>query len=558
MHLRSFALLMRTLPVAALALSVMATGARSQADQPLPNPPEFPFENPLLPGQAELGKFLFWEEQMSSDNTMACGTCHIHEAGGSDPRSFEATSINPGPDGLFGTADDIRGSQGVVAHDVNGNYVGSSVFFPHVQVTGRKAPSAINAVYFNEIFWDGRALGAYTDPQTQVVEIAYMGALESQAMGPPTSDVEMARGGETWTDISNRLVTAKPLALGTNLPQEMADFVALYPTYPDMFEAVYGDPAITSRRIMFAIGNYERTLIADESPMDKFLKGEEMLPPELEVGRELFQGKANCSACHTLPFTADGGFHNIGVRPDAEDVGRMAVTGDPLDMARFKTPNVRNAKLRVPLFHNGSMSSVAELVDFYNMGGLFTGPNTDTSLFPLNLTDTEKADLIHFVEVGLTDPRVAANEFPFTRPTLRSELPSSNVKFGVASANGAAVLPELVTNVPANKGHADFTLGVAKATPNAASLLALAFGAGNGSPFPDPRFPIPMNINVATLLVLTPTVTDASGAGTVKIGIPPNAALTGFTFYGQFFIKDAAALATGGVYGTEGVGVTIF
>jgi cytochrome c peroxidase len=558
MHFRSLAALMRAVPAAALAISVLTVGARSQADQAMPNPPEFPSENPLLPGQAELGKFLFWEEQISSDNTMSCGTCHIHEAGGSDPRAFSANSVNPGPDALFGTADDIRGSMGVVHHDNSSNYVAGDAFFPQVRVTGRKAPSSINAVYHNSIFWDGRALTEYTDPQSGLIEISNLGALESQASGPPTSDVEMSRAGESWDAICDKLVNVKPGVLMTDLPQEMADFRALHPTYPQMFTAVYGDPAITSRRIMFAIGNYERTLISDNSPVDEFLKGQvSQLAPDLQVGLLLFQGKAKCTSCHVLPFSMDNDFHNIGVRPDAEDVGRMTVTGDPNDLAKFKTPNIRNAALRLPLFHNGSMDTVEELVDFYDMGGLFVGPHTDVNLLPLGLTAQEKTDLVHFINVAFTDPRVPANEFPFTRPTLHSELPSSNVQFGVASANGAAVLPELITNVPANQGHPTWKVGVHKATASAPALLALAFGPGNGSPFPDPRFPIPMNINVGTLLGLFPAATDVSGVATVQVGIPLNSALAGFTFYGQYFIVDAAALATGGVYGSKGVAVTI-
>ena len=97
--------------VAALAVAFLAPSALSQADAPLPNPPEFPFENPLLPDQDILGKFLFWDEQLSHDNTVACGTCHIHENGGTDPRAIPVT--NPGLDGMFGTLDDIHGSPGV-------------------------------------------------------------------------------------------------------------------------------------------------------------------------------------------------------------------------------------------------------------------------------------------------------------------------------------------------------------------------------------------------------------------------------------------------------------
>ena len=78
-------------------------------------PPPVPFENPLTPEKVVLGKILFWDEQLSSDDSTACGTCHQPEFGGSDPRAADA--LHPGPDGLFGTADDIRGSFGVTRQD---------------------------------------------------------------------------------------------------------------------------------------------------------------------------------------------------------------------------------------------------------------------------------------------------------------------------------------------------------------------------------------------------------------------------------------------------------
>lgn len=543
--------------VLASAGAFMTPSVSSQSDVAMPNPPQFPFENPMLTDQDILGKFLFWDEQMGSDNTMACGTCHFHENGGGDPRSLNSTNPHPGPDGLFGTADDIFGSPGVVHMDINHNFVSGDPHFPKPRVTGRKAPSPINAVYHNNIFWDGRALDEYTDPQTGLVEIGYLGALESQAVGPPGSDVEMAAEGRTWDDITAKFELVKPMALGTNLPAEMSDFLATYPTYPLMFEHVYGDTAITSKRIAFAIANYERTLISDESPLDAFLKGEEVDLGPFEDGFQLFIGDAFCSSCHVLPFTQDDAFHNIGVRPDAEDIGREAITGDPLDKAKFKTPNIRNAKLRVPLFHNGGMNSITELVDFYDAGGDFPGPNLDPDLLALNLTAQQKLDLIAFVEDGVLDPRVENKLFPFTRPTLASELPSLNTVFGVASLNGAGDPPELLAHVPANQGHPNWLLGVFNATPTASAVVALSFGSDDGSPFPDPRFPIPMNIDVSSLITLLPATTDGLGTGTVKLGIPINPVLSGMKIYAQWFITDAAALATGGFYGSEGVEIEL-
>ena len=74
-----------------------------------------PSENPITESKRILGKILFWDEQLSSDNTMACGTCHIPSNGGTDPRP----AINPGFDYLFGTDDDVIGSMGVVHYDEN-------------------------------------------------------------------------------------------------------------------------------------------------------------------------------------------------------------------------------------------------------------------------------------------------------------------------------------------------------------------------------------------------------------------------------------------------------
>ncbi len=542
----------RLLSVAALAV-VLSPFAAAQGDNSFP-PPYYPDENQPNAAQEVLGKLLFWEEQLSFANSMACGTCHIHEAGGSDPRSFN--TVNPGPDGLFDTADDIHGSQGVVRMDHDGNFQGDTLFGHGFQVTGRKSPPAINAFAFNDIFWDGRAKSTFISVDTGEVAEVFFGGLESQAAGPPLSDVEMTRESHTWDDIESKLATVKPMALATNLPAAMQDFIAQYPTYPEMFEAAYGDPTITGDRIVMAIGNYERLLFSNQTPVDEWL-ATGIIAPDLEPGLTLFTGKASCSACHVLPQLANDNFHNIGVRPDEEDVGRMAVTGDPLDMAKFKTPGLRNVALRLPLFHNGGKNTLAEVVEFYDKGSDFPGPNLDVQLLPLNLTEQEKADLVHFLDAGLTDLRVVNNLSPFDRPTLRTELPPLNTVYGIASNNGLGSPPKVIAHLPANKGNPNWLMGVADSTANSPALLALAFGSDDGSPLPDPRYPIPMNIDVSTIFTLEAVSTDGMGWGTIKLGIPNSPALTGLTFYGQWFVQDAGALSTGGVYGSEGIEVEI-
>ncbi len=548
-------------PAAALAIAICAPTMFAQADASMPNPSFSPDENPPNDDQVVLGKFLFWEEQISSDNTMACGTCHIHEAGGSDPRTF--TGNHPGPDGLFGTDDDVGGSAGVVSQDIIGKFTDDgSPFFPHVGVTGRRAPTAINAGGgFDAIFWDGRATQEFADPVSGETLIFFGGALESQAAGPPLSTTEMGAVNETWTDIANKLVTVKPMALGTDIPPEMQAFQALHSDYPQMFNAAYGSPEITPTKIIYAIANYERTLVSDQTPFDvEILLGGnlEMSDPTLEAGHAVFKGTdANCTSCHVFPFTANGNFHNIGVTDENVDPGREAITLDPADRGKFKTPNIRNAVLRTPLFHTGSKQTVREVVEFYVDGGDFANANLDVDLLPLTLTELQIDQLVAFIEVGLTDPRVANREFPFSRPTLHSELTPSNTVYGTAGLGSSGEPMDVIATVPANIGQPNLLMGVANATPNELASLAMAWADDDGTPFPDPRFPVPMNVDAASIFNIITGATDPDGVATAKINVPLETSLQGLKFYWQMFVSDALA-GSGGVYGSEGVEVEIF
>src|SRR5437867_8508577 len=119
--------------------------------RPLPPPPQ-PAENPVTPAKANLGKALFWDEQLSSTRTVACGSCHQARKGGSDPRSVLASAhaINPGPDGTRGTADDVLGSPGTVLNAASGAFSWPAVFGITEQVAGRTAPSIVHAAYAPE------------------------------------------------------------------------------------------------------------------------------------------------------------------------------------------------------------------------------------------------------------------------------------------------------------------------------------------------------------------------------------------------------------------------
>jgi cytochrome c peroxidase len=119
----------------------------------------------------------------------------------------------------------------------------------------------------------------------------------------------------------------------------------------------------------------------------------------------LFRGRANCSVCHVGPTFTDERFHNTGVawqeptdaQPGAlRDEGRFSVTQDGADRGAFKTPTLREVARTTPYMHDGSLTSLGEVVDFYNHGGR-ANPWRDPEVRPLQLSTAEKRQLTAFL-----------------------------------------------------------------------------------------------------------------------------------------------------------------
>jgi len=305
------------------ALTAPCAPATAQILPDVPVPPE----NPITEEKRVLGKILFWEEQLSTDGTVACGTCHRPASGGADPR----VAVHPGADEVFFTEDDVFGSRGVVRRDVNGEPVEDPVFGFAPQVTGRTAPSFLSAQHATDIFWDGRARTRFDDPETGELLIPVNGALESQSVQPILSPVEMAKEGRSWDDVRDALATAVPLGLATDLPFDVAAAIAASPTYPDLFGAAFGDPQITAARIAMAIATYERTVFPDQTPFDRGT-----MTPEQNAGFGIFAAATDCVLCHEAPLFTESSFRNLGIRPVEEDIGRQAVTGNIDDRAKLR------------------------------------------------------------------------------------------------------------------------------------------------------------------------------------------------------------------------------
>jgi len=380
---------------------------------PLP-PVAAPKANPLTAEKAVLGKMLFWEQQISSSKTVACGTCHSPRHGGADAR----IGRHPGPDGKLNTPDDIFGSPGVASLDRRKQPVDAAVFGSGAQVTPRSSPGFFGSLHAPELFWDGRARGRFRDPLGGSVLIASGGALETQALAPILNRIEMSHEGRTWHQVTSALAQAIPLASAATLPRDVLGALGSGPTYPKLFTRAFGDPKITPKRIAFAIASYERTLVPDQTPFDRYIAGDAKALSANQVrGWRAFRQSA-CAVCHAPPFFTDHTFRNIGVRPVTEDIGRAEVTRRRNDRGKFKVPSLRNVGLRRRFMHNGRFASLQEVLAHYaGRGSRFLKDIDPLLVRPISMGGDRRA-VIDFLANALTDPRTARETPPFDHPTL--------------------------------------------------------------------------------------------------------------------------------------------
>lgn len=522
----------RSLPLLFAAAAILPSPALAQPGPGGLPPVQFPPENQFSVEKSTLGKALFWDAQLSSDNTISCGSCHIHASSGTDPR----VGVHPGSDGIAGNGDDILGSPGVSSSDANDEYLKSILFGLLPQTTTRQAQPAIMSMFAPELFWDGRASSEFIDPQTGAVVIAAGGALESQGVGPIVSEVEMAHQNRDWDRVVAKLRTARPLALASDLPPDLADAVLDGSGYPDLFAAAFGDDEITAARIAMAIATYERTLLPDQSPFDAFAAGEQnALTPQQINGLNAFVA-SRCSACHVGPQFTGNGFRNIGLRPLNEDLGRFEVTNNPGDRGRFKVPSLRNVGLRERFMHNGQLSTLGEVFDFYaRRNGQVSFPQNRDPLLdtPIAFPQPVQNDIVNFLVNGLTDPRVANEQFPFDRPILLSEQGVENPMLISAGLAGAGALtPQMVALTPPNLGNADFKVGIHSALGGAQAWVAVSS-----------QPPVDGMLDADELL--GPITLHGSGAGegfgTMRYPIPDIVALDGQVAYLQWLVADPSA-----------------
>ncbi len=614
-----------------------------------------------------LGKAFFWDTQAGSDGQQACATCHYHA--GADARikntlnpasdgvfgttgpmcritnNFFPTLQFQNPDDRFSpilrNLDDIVGSQGMVRTNfvqvIPGNPVDEGITVPDPvfnaggqnsrQVTGRNTPSVINAVFNFRNFWDGRANHIFNgvnpfgprDPNAKIWAVdAATGlvvqetvslnnsSLASQAVGPPTSDVEMQWNGRTFPDIGRKLLSLQPLGqqrvhlndsvfasivhpsgFGLNTTYEKLIQRAFHQRFWDLTKTTPdGTPIIEANFALFwglAIQAYEATLISDDSPFDQYMDGggdgglnTNALTAEQKHGLEVFRNvgldpnvnAGFCGVCHVGSTFSAATIENIGVLEEGVPGEPPPIPETPLE----KMVMANQAFLGVAIFSSDLSNEEAQvmLLDFDPKGAMIEivqldvpgQPVINRSLFPPFQTPCPSLSELSIKPTG--DGEWVTGQpwpFPFCAASylvspgtckIVFEIGISNMPIGnyMLRVDGVDKAPLQIVEL----SHYDFgfyNIGVRPTTEDIG--LGASIPAGEPLSFVS-RFsqglPVPEIANITIPPHLLPTATSPIRVdGSFKVPILRNVELTGPYFHngGKATLEDVVDLyARGG------------
>jgi cytochrome c peroxidase len=274
-----------------------------------------------------LGRHLFYDERMSGNETMSCASCHAQALAFTDGKALAV------------------GSTG--------------------DVLPRSSMSLTNIAYSPVLTWGNHRRTTLTD----------------QMLIP--------------------MFAVDPVELGLAGEEVLLDRLRADGTYQSLFAEAYPDDGhpFTLDNVTRAVAAFERVLISGDSPEDRYRRGDESaLSASEQAGRSLFfSDEVGCFECHsgenlqdevvffTSNFDFEGrslphvqfdntGLYNLTVNGEAgwypeHDTGLYAITGNAVDMGKFKVPDLRNIALTAPYMHDGSIATLGEVIDHYAAGG---------------------------------------------------------------------------------------------------------------------------------------------------------------------------------------------
>lgn len=224
----------------------------------------------------------------------------------------------------------------------------------------RNAPTLVNVAFQEDLFTDGGVPN-----------------LELQVLAPLEDHNEM----------------------GINILQAV-EIIKNDPEYIDLCKKAY-DRSPDPYSIVRGIAAFERQIISSQTDWEQEVyNGQSTMSETAQKGWKVFQ-MSGCTSCHNGPNLTDMKYHNIGLYSVYEDVGRYRITLDSSDIGRFKTPTLRNVMLTAPYMHNGSLSTIDDVLNHFQSGGVFH-INKDSRIQPQNWTEDDKTYLKAFFH-SLTD-----------------------------------------------------------------------------------------------------------------------------------------------------------
>lgn len=250
-------------------------------------------------------------------------------------------------------------------HDPELGWCDSRTFsFGHDRQLGsRNAMSIFNVAYAKALFWDGRAA-----------------SLEEQSRMPIEDHREM---GEHMDMATGKIAKIKG--------------------YEILFEKAFGDKMVTKDRISKAIATFERKVKSSLSKFDHFIDGKaEIYTDDELMGLHLFRTKAQCINCHNSGYFSNNKFENIGTAllgEKGEDLGRYLTTKNPDDAGRFRIPSLREVYRTGPYFHNGSMSTLEEVIQFYSKGNPEHSHKRST-VYEGKILRSEKSGMVRMLDLS--------------------------------------------------------------------------------------------------------------------------------------------------------------
>ncbi|MBR9915397.1 MAG: cytochrome-c peroxidase [Algicola sp.] len=357
------------------------------------------FNNPITEEKVALGKLLFHETGLATNpnmeggmNTYSCASCHHADAG------FQSGIIQGIGEG--GTGFGLHGE---------GRIKDALYQDADLDVQPIRSPSVLNVAYQDVMLWNGQFGGVGTNEGTEA----------GWTVGTPKETNTLGFEG----------VETQAIA-GIDVHRLVIDYDFIFNSeYKVLFDAAFPgtepEECYTKINAALAIAAYERTLLPNQAPFQRWLNGDEAAMDADQIeGARLFFDEAKCFTCHSGPGLNGMDFHALGMKDlegenvfnaidDATKRGRGGFTGNPEDDYKFKTPQLYNLKDVGFFGHGGSFQTVRDVVVYKNNA---VKENTNvpevalsSEFTPLNLTE-DQIDLITlFLKAALYDNKQNAD-----------------------------------------------------------------------------------------------------------------------------------------------------